>query len=57
MNDRFGGTPNYQLWRIFSSGDSFLSVCEDLGSSIRQLSRWRDGFRLKGDLTTTLSIS
>jgi len=32
---------------------SEYSVCEDLGISFRQLRRWHDEFRLKGDLAFT----
>jgi len=37
------------LLRASEDGVTANSVCEELGISFRQLSRWRDEFRLKGD--------
>jgi len=37
------------LLKASEDGVTANSVCEDLGISFRQLSRWRDEFRLKGD--------
>ncbi|WNC67830.1 IS3 family transposase [Thalassotalea nanhaiensis] len=37
------------LLRASEDGVTDVTVCEDLGISTRQLSRWRDEFRLKGD--------
>lgn len=45
------------LLKASEDGVSANSVCEDLGSSFRQLSRWRDEFRLKGCLAAILSIA
>ncbi len=41
------------LLKASEDGATANSVCEDLGISFRQLSRWRDEFRLKGDLAFT----
>ena len=37
------------LLKASEDGVTANSVCEELGISFRQLSRWRDEFRLKGD--------
>ena len=37
------------LLRASEDGVTDVTVCEDLGISSRQLRRWRDEFRLKGD--------
>jgi len=41
------------LLKASEDGVTANSVCEDLGISFRQLSRWRDEFRLKGDSAFT----
>jgi transposase len=37
------------LLKASEDGVTANGVCEELGISFRQLSRWRDEFRLKGD--------
>jgi len=37
------------ILKASEDGVTANSVCEELGISFRQLSRWRDEFRLKGD--------
>ena len=41
------------LLKASEDGVTANGVCEELGISFRQLSRWRDEFRLKGDLAFT----
>ena len=44
------------LLQASEDGVTANSVCEDLGISFRQLSRWRDEFRLKGDFIYRMVI-